>query len=91
MSEPQCVIPMSTTETLPEGLPEGHAINRTTILTSRGHNTPGEARDGLAEWAQKCSYDAVIGVRMIAVAEVVHHGEHTTELKWAAYGTAIGW
>jgi uncharacterized protein YbjQ (UPF0145 family) len=49
------------------------------------------ARDGLAEWAQKNDFNAVIGVRLLATAEIPLPGEHTTEVKWAAYGTAIGW
>jgi uncharacterized protein YbjQ (UPF0145 family) len=82
---------MSTTDTLPEGLPQGCVINRTAIMTSRNHNTPGDARDGLAEWAQKCNYNAVVGVRLLATAELINPGDDTTDTKWAAYGTAIGW
>jgi hypothetical protein len=85
------VIPMCTTETLPHGLPEGHVINRCAILTSRDHPNPGSARDGLAEWAQRSNFDAVVGVQLIAVPEVVAPGESRTVVKWAAYGTAIGW
>jgi hypothetical protein len=33
----------------------------------------------------------VVGVRMVATAEVLTPAEITTETKWAAYGTAIGW
>jgi hypothetical protein len=91
VSEPLTVIPMSTTDTLPQGLQEGRVVNRATILTSRGHPNPGSARDGLAEWAVKNNFDAVVGVRLIATAEILLPGEHTTEVKWAAYGTAIGW
>ena len=90
MSEPP-VLPMSTTDTLPQGLPKDHVINRSGILTSRGHPNPGTARDALAEWAQTCNYDAVVGVRFVATAERLNPGEGTTEVKWAAYGTAIGW
>jgi hypothetical protein len=82
---------MSTTDNLPQGLPEGRVVNRATILTSRGHANPGSARDGLAEWAQQNNFDAVVGVRFAATAEILLPGEHTTEVKWAAYGTAIGW
>ena len=89
MSEP--VLPMSTTDTLPQGLPEDRVINRFTILASRNHLSPGSARDALAEWAQRADYDAVVGVRFVATAERVNPGEGTTEVKWAAYGTAIGW
>jgi hypothetical protein len=87
----QTVIPMSTTETLPQGLPEGRVINRCAILTSRDHPNPGSARDSLAEWAQRSNFDAVVGVQLIAVPEVVAPGESRTVVKWAAYGTAIGW
>jgi uncharacterized protein YbjQ (UPF0145 family) len=90
MSEPP-VLPMSTTDALPQGLPKDHVINRSGILTSRGHPNPGTARDALAEWAQTCNYDAVVGVRFVATAERLNPGEATTEVKWAAYGTAIGW
>ena len=89
MSEP--VLPLSTTEALQCGLPTGAVINRSTVLASRHHPTPGEAKDGLAEWAQRCGYDAVVGVRFVATAERLLPGEGTTETKWAAYGTAIGW
>jgi hypothetical protein len=89
MSQP--VIPMSTTDSLPQGLQKDHVINRATILTSRGHPNPGSARDALAEWALKCEFDAVVGVRLVATAEKLLPGEDTTEVKWAAYGTAIGW
>lgn len=91
MTEPVTVIPMSTTDTLPQGLQEGRVVNRATILTSRGHPNPGSARDGLAEWAQKNNFDAVVGVRLVATPEILLPGELTTEVKWAAYGTAIGW
>jgi hypothetical protein len=89
MSHP--VIPMSTTDALPQGLPQGQVINRATILTSRGHPNPGSARDALAEWARQNNFDAVVGVRLVAIPEVVAPEEITTEVKWAAYGTAIGW
>lgn len=82
---------MCTTENLPQGLPQGRVVKRTAILTSRGHPTPGSARDGLAEWAQRNNFDAVIGVRFVAIPEIVAPEDVTTEVKWAAYGTAIGW
>ncbi len=82
---------MSTTDSLPQGLPPDHVINRATILTSRGHPNPGTARDALAEWAQRCDYDAVVGVRLVAVPEILSPAEILTEVKWTAYGTAIGW
>jgi hypothetical protein len=82
---------MTTTDSLPPALQQDRLINRATILTSRGHPNPGSARDGLAEWAQKCNYDAVVGVRLVATAEILFSAEATTDVKWAAYGTAIGW
>ncbi len=82
---------MTTTDSLPQGLQRDRVINRATILTSRGHPNPGSARDALAEWAQRCNYDAVVGVRFVATAEIPPSGETVTEVKWAAYGTAIGW
>jgi uncharacterized protein YbjQ (UPF0145 family) len=88
---PEPVIPMSTTDTLPQGLPEGRVINRAAVLTSRGHANPGTARDALADWAQRSNYNAVVGVRFVATSEVLSPGEITTEDRWAAYGTAIGW
>lgn len=92
MAEPPVTtVPMSTADTLPQGLPQGCVISRTTILTTRNHNTPGDARDALAEWAEKCNYNAVIGVRLVATVEKNYSGEETTDTKWAAYGTAIGW
>jgi hypothetical protein len=88
---PETVIPMSTTDSLPEADHQGHVINRSCVLSSRDHPNPGSARDGLAEWAQKNNYDAVVGVRFVATAEVLTPAEITTEVRWAAYGTAIGW
>jgi hypothetical protein len=82
---------MSTTDSLPEAQHHGHVINRSCILTSRDHPNPGSARDGLAEWAQKNNYDAVVGVRFVATAEIPTPAEVSTQVKWAAYGTAIGW
>jgi hypothetical protein len=82
---------MSTTDTLPESQHQGHVINRSCILTSRDHPNPGSARDGLAEWAQKNNFDAVIGVRIVAVPEIPNPAEVLTQVRWAAYGTAIGW
>lgn len=82
---------MTTTDSLPPALLGGREITRATILTSRGHHNPGSARDALAEWAQKCNYDAVVGVRLVPTAEIVNPAEVLTEVKWAAYGTAIGW
>jgi hypothetical protein len=32
-----------------------------------------------------------VGVRLVATPEIVTSAEVTTEVKWAAYGTAIGW
>ena len=81
---------MVTTDALPQGLQQG-AVNRCAVLTSRHHTTPGEARDALAEWAQRGNYDAVVGVRLVATPEVNRPGVQTTETVWAAYGTAIGW
>src|SRR5258708_21483643 len=89
MSEP--VIPMSTTDPLPQSLQQDHVINRAAVLTSRGHPNPGSARDALAEWAQRCDYDAVVGIRFVAIPEIISPAETITEVKWAAYGTAIGW
>ena len=87
----QPVIPMSTTDTLPQALQQDHETNRAAILTSRGHSDPRSARDGLAEWAQRSGFDAVVGVRLLAIPEVVGEQDPTTVVKWAAYGTAIGW
>jgi hypothetical protein len=88
---PEPVIPMSTTDALPLGLPQDRAVNRAMILTSRGHPNPGSARDALAEWAQRSNFEAVVGVRFVAVPEVISEEDPTTVVKWAAYGTAIGW
>jgi len=85
------VIPMSTTDTLPQDVQKGRVINRSAILTSRDHPDPGSARDGLADWALRNDFDAVIGVRMLAIPEIVAPGKSTSVIKWAAYGTAIGW
>jgi uncharacterized protein YbjQ (UPF0145 family) len=82
---------MSTTDSLPHDLQDGRVINRCTVLTSRGHPNPGTARDALAEWALKCEFNAVVGVRMVATAEITSPAEVATEVRWAAYGTAIGW
>jgi hypothetical protein len=87
----QPVIPMSTTDALPPALQQDRVVNRATILTSRGHPNPGSARDALAEWAQRSNFDAVVGVRFVAVPEVISEEDPTTVVKWAAYGTAIGW
>jgi hypothetical protein len=84
-------IPMTTADALPPDLLQGRVINRATILTSRGHPNPHTARDGLAEWAQKNNFDAVVAVRLVATPEILMPGEILTEVKWAAYGTAIGW
>ena len=89
MSHP--VIPMSTTDTLPQAPEQDHVINRATVLTSRGHPDPGSARNALAEWAQRSNFDAVVGVRFLATPEILAPEEVRTEVKWAAYGTAIGW
>ena len=85
------VIPMSTTDTLPQDVQEGRVINRATILTSRDHPDPGSARDGLADWALRNDFDAVVGVRMLAIPEIVAPGIEVTVVKWAASGTAIAW
>jgi hypothetical protein len=82
---------MSTTDTLPPALQQDHVINRAAILTSRGHPNPGSARDALAEWAQRSNFDAVVGVRFVAVPEVISEADPKTVVQWAAYGTAIGW
>jgi uncharacterized protein YbjQ (UPF0145 family) len=88
---PETLIPMCTTDNLPPALQQGREINRVCILTSRDHPNPGEARDGLAQWAQKNNFDAVVGVRFVATSEVLTPAEITTAVRWAAYGTAIGW
>src|SRR5258707_13864306 len=88
---PEPAIPMSTTDTLPHGLQQDHVINRAAVLTSRGHPNPGSARDALADWAERCNYDAVVGVRFVAGPEIITPAEIITGGNWAAYGTAIGW
>jgi hypothetical protein len=88
---PDTVIPMSTTDSLLEAQYQGHVINRACILTSRDHQNPGDARDGLAEWAQKNNFDAVVGVCFVATSEVLTLADIQTAVRWAAYGTAIGW
>jgi hypothetical protein len=85
------VIPMTTTNTLPQDVQEGQVVNRSAILTSRDHPDPGSARDGLADWAVRNNFDAVIGVCFLAIPEIVAPGTSTSVIKWAAYGTAIGW
>jgi hypothetical protein len=45
----------------------------------------------LAEWAYSNNFNAVIGVRLVAIPEITAPEEATTVVKWAAYGTAIGW
>jgi uncharacterized protein YbjQ (UPF0145 family) len=82
---------MTTTDSLPPALQGGREITRATILTSRGHQNSGSARDALALWAQQCGYNAVVGVRLVATPEIITPAEVMTEVKWAAYGTAIGW
>lgn len=89
MSHP--VIPMLTTDTLPPALQQDRVINRTNVLTSRDHPNPASARDALAAWAQRSNFDAVVGVRFLAIPEVMSPEDVTTTVKWAAYGTAIGW
>jgi len=88
---PDPCIPVVTTDSLPYGLPDSQVINRATMLTSRGHPNPGTARDALAEWAQRCNFNAVVGVRLVATSEILNPAEVLTEVRWAAYGTAIGW
>jgi uncharacterized protein YbjQ (UPF0145 family) len=88
---PETIIPMCTTDNLPPALQQGREVNRACILTSRDHQNPGEARDGLAQWAHKNNFDAVVGVRFVATSEVLSPAEITTAVRWAAYGTAIGW
>jgi len=87
----ETIIPMSTTDTLPQGLPDGYVINRAAVLTSRGHPNPGSARDALAEWAARSNFHAVVGVRLVATPEITAPEDVVTEVKWAAYGTAIAW
>jgi hypothetical protein len=36
-------------------------------------------------------FDAVVGVRVVAIPEIVAPGVEVTVVKWAACGTAIGW
>ena len=33
----------------------------------------------------------MVGVRLVATAEILNPAEVLTEVRWAAYGTAIGW
>jgi hypothetical protein len=89
MSQP--VIPMSTTDTLPQALQQVRVINRASILTSHGHPNPGSARNALAEWAQRSNFDAVVGVGFLAIPEITAPEEIRTTVKWTAFGTAIGW
>jgi hypothetical protein len=81
---------MSTTDTLPQGL-QGHVINRSMMLTSRGHPNPHSARNALADWALRNNFNAIVGVRLLGIPEVTAPEQVTTVVKWAAYGTAIGW
>lgn len=88
---PPAAIPMTTADSLPPGIQGDRPVSRVSILTSRGHHTPHAAKDGLAHWAQQNDYNAVVGVRLVATPEIVNPGVHTTEVRWAAYGTAISW
>jgi hypothetical protein len=58
-------IPISTTDTLPEGLGGSREVKRMRIAEIWGCETMVEAEVELRDWVRENSYDAVIGVRLL--------------------------
>jgi hypothetical protein len=91
-------IPMSTTDTLPPAFGGDREIKRMELVEVWGYKNPQEAEDAVRNWAQMNDYDAVVGVRILGIPDViggtVPNGLASgtrTEFYWALYGTAIGW
>jgi uncharacterized protein YbjQ (UPF0145 family) len=90
-------IPITTADTLPPALGGSREVKRMRVIKYTGYSHPGAAQNKLIARAQELGYDAVIGVHFLAYPEVyapaygIGSAPITTEIRWAVYGTAIGW
>jgi hypothetical protein len=79
-------IKMSTTDNIPD---EHYVINRSEVAWVSG-STLKEAYFKLKEWAEQNEYDAVVGLRFVAVPHDNTDETHANA-EWTAYGTCIGY
>jgi len=74
-------------------------VTRMSLTWATGHRTFADAEQWIMNSARENNYDAVVGVRFIAVPYVsadsmaggLGASETSTECQWTVYGTAIGW
>jgi hypothetical protein len=90
-------IPITTADTLPRSLGGDREIKRMELVRRGGYKKMALAEDALKEWVETNGYDAVVGVRFLAVPDVYARGqsmgssEISTEIRFIIYGTAIAW
>jgi hypothetical protein len=91
-------IPLTTADRLPPEFGGSRQVGRMKIVEFSGCANLAEAEDRLRQWVHVNDYDAVVGVRILAVPNVIGttvanglaSGTYT-EVTWGIYGTAMGW
>jgi hypothetical protein len=91
-------IPLTTGDSLPAAFGGDQPVKRMELVQFFGYKSSPEAENRLRRWVYENQYDAVTGVRILAVPNVigttVPNGLASgtrTEVSWGIYGTAIGW
>lgn len=85
---------MCTTDSIPG---EHRAVTRCEVAWVDSAPNMKSARESLGELASENHYDAVVGVRFLAVPDVhgkdviVGSGSIRTKVSWAAYGTCVAY
>lgn len=91
-------IPLTTADSLPPVFDGSQQVTRMKLVEFFGYQNPVNAEDALRMWVHANGYDAVIGVRILAVPNVIGStvpnglaSGTRAEVSWGIYGTAIGW
>jgi|HubBroStandDraft_3_1064219.scaffolds.fasta_scaffold112049_3 uncharacterized protein YbjQ (UPF0145 family) len=90
-------IPITTADTLPRSLGGDREVKRMKLARSAHWTKMDQAADELKEWARANGYNAVIGVRYLAVPQMSSSPTSfgsagiSTDILCVLYGTAIAW
>jgi hypothetical protein len=89
-------IPITTADTLPRSFGGDREIKRMQLIKFWGWENMEKAENALKKWVEASGYNAVIGVRFLAVPDVSAVSQWntepiSTEILWTVYGTAIAW
>jgi hypothetical protein len=90
MTPEQKRIFMCTTDKIP-GPAGNYEVNRVSVTWSTDHANMRAAHDALEAWALQNNFDAVVGIRIEPHPAGSYTAPYSTGLRWAIYGTAIGW